>query len=84
MPDIKKFVISLLNSAPEILNSDLVCTFFHPILRDQQDADIHVKKVKENKQLPPANMNGEIKFSYQYHRETLIVMVSLNFFFFNI
>ena len=27
--------------------SDLVYTFFHPLLRDQQDADIHLRKLKE-------------------------------------
>ncbi len=58
------------------MNSDLVCTFFHPLLRDQQDADIHVKKVKEVKQLPSVDLCGEIKFSFQYHRDTLTVMVS--------
>lgn len=32
--------------APEISQSDLVYTFFHPLLRDQQNADIHLSKVK--------------------------------------
>lgn len=32
--------------APEISQSDLVYTFFHPLLRDQQNADIHLRKVK--------------------------------------
>lgn len=46
LPEIKKFLYTLFNSADEISHSNLVYTFFHPILRDQQEADIHVKKVK--------------------------------------
>ena len=44
--DIEKFLVSLFKMAPEISQSDLVYTFFHPILRDQQNADIHLRKVK--------------------------------------
>lgn len=40
------FLVSLFNSADEIAHSDLVYTFFHPILRDQQEQDINVAKVK--------------------------------------
>ena len=44
--DIEKFLLSLFKMAPEISQSDLVYTFFHPLLRDQQNADIHLRKVK--------------------------------------
>lgn len=44
--DIEKFLVSLFKMAPEISQSDLVYTFFHPLLRDQQNADIHLRKVK--------------------------------------
>lgn len=44
--EIKQFLLSLFNAADEIAHSDIVYTFFHPLLRDQQEADIHVKKVK--------------------------------------
>lgn len=46
LPEIRLFLISLFNSADEIAHSDLVYTFFHPILRDQQEQDINVAKVK--------------------------------------
>lgn len=46
LPEIRLFLISLFNSADEIAHSDLVYTFFHPLLRDQQEQDIHVAKVK--------------------------------------
>lgn len=44
--DIEKFLVSLFKMAPEISQSDLVYTFFHPLLRDQQNADIRLRKVK--------------------------------------
>lgn len=57
--DIEKFLVSLFKMAPEISQSDLVYTFFHPLLRDQQNADIRLRKVK-----------GE--FSYTYLETTQI------------
>ncbi|XP_055692342.1 phosphatidylinositol 4-phosphate 3-kinase C2 domain-containing subunit alpha isoform X1 [Lutzomyia longipalpis] len=76
LPEIRTFLISLFNSADEIAHSDLVYTFFHPLLRDQQEADIHVAKVKETKSaIPTERVCGEIKLSLQYHRGALTVMV---------
>lgn len=75
LPEVKKFISSLLHSSSEIVNSDLVITFFHPLLRDQQEADIHAKKVKEDKRTSENNICGEIKFSIHYHRDTFIVMI---------
>lgn len=57
--EIKQFLLSLFNAADEIAHSDLVYTFFHPILRDQQEADIHVKKVKG---LLKTSLKKKIKF----------------------
>ncbi|XP_055594425.1 phosphatidylinositol 4-phosphate 3-kinase C2 domain-containing subunit beta [Uranotaenia lowii] len=77
LPEIRQFLISLFNSADEIAHSDLVYTFFHPLLRDQQEADIHAAKVKGNRAIVDEyeQPRGEIKFSLQYHRDTLIVMI---------
>lgn len=44
--DIEKFLVSLFKMAPEISQSDLVYTFFHPLLRDQKNPDIRSRKVK--------------------------------------
>lgn len=75
LPEVKKFLLTLLHSAPEIVNSDLVITFFHPLLRDQQEADIHAVKMRESRPTSEANICGEVKFSIHYHRGTFIVMV---------
>jgi hypothetical protein len=76
LPEVRKFLHSLLHSAKAMINSDLVITFFHPLLRDQQEADIHTKKMKETRPVTETNICGEIKFSIHYHRGTFIVMVS--------
>ncbi|XP_071452807.1 phosphatidylinositol 4-phosphate 3-kinase C2 domain-containing subunit beta [Hetaerina americana] len=47
--EIERFLKSVLSLADEISHSDLVYTFFHPLLRDQQEADIEAKKLKEPK-----------------------------------
>ncbi|XP_059622925.1 phosphatidylinositol 4-phosphate 3-kinase C2 domain-containing subunit beta [Phlebotomus argentipes] len=75
LPEIRTFLTSLFNSADEIAHSDLVYTFFHPLLRDQQEADIHVAKVKETRSIPTERDCGEIKLSLQYHRGALTVMI---------
>lgn len=46
--EIEKFLNQLFEMADEISHSDLVYTFFHPLLRDQQEASIHQGKLKGN------------------------------------
>ncbi|XP_055378493.1 phosphatidylinositol 4-phosphate 3-kinase C2 domain-containing subunit alpha [Condylostylus longicornis] len=77
LPEIQSFLISLFNSADEIAHSDLVYTFFHPLLRDQQEANINISKVKDIKPSiqQTANVCGELKISLQYRRGTLTVMI---------
>uniref|UniRef100_A0A8D8S4J0 Phosphatidylinositol 4-phosphate 3-kinase C2 domain-containing subunit alpha n=1 Tax=Cacopsylla melanoneura TaxID=428564 RepID=A0A8D8S4J0_9HEMI len=80
--DIKRFLDSLFNMADEICHSDLVYTFFHPLLRDQQEANIHETKLKERKTIKQMeaerrSIRGEIKLSIHYERmrNSLMVMV---------
>ncbi|XP_053679489.1 phosphatidylinositol 4-phosphate 3-kinase C2 domain-containing subunit beta [Anopheles nili] len=79
LPEIRQFLISLFNAADEIAHSNLVYTFFHPLLRDQQEADINSAKVKGTPAViedgQPPTVGGKIKISMQYHRDTLIVMI---------
>ncbi|XP_055854096.1 phosphatidylinositol 4-phosphate 3-kinase C2 domain-containing subunit beta isoform X2 [Episyrphus balteatus] len=77
LPEIQRFLVSLFNSADEIAHSDLVYTFFHPLLRDQQEANIEVSKVKEIKPIIQrhSNSDGAIKISLQYRRGALTVMI---------
>ncbi|XP_076663810.1 phosphatidylinositol-4-phosphate 3-kinase catalytic subunit Pi3K68D isoform X1 [Andrena cerasifolii] len=78
--DIEKFLVSLFKMAPEISQSDLIYTFFHPLLRDQQNADIHLRKVKvgnwwAEKKVRDNVQSGQIKMSLHYTRGAFYVMV---------
>lgn len=44
--EIQSFLNTLFQMAPEVSHSDLVYTFFHPLLRDQQEASIEDTKLK--------------------------------------
>lgn len=44
--EIQNFLNTLFQMAPEVGHSDLVYTFFHPLLRDQQEASIEDTKLK--------------------------------------
>ena len=67
-----------------VAQSDIVYTFFHPLLRDQEDADIHIGKMKNVKKDGISSSSsgqvsnvgrGQIKVSLQYERGQLLVMV---------
>lgn len=46
LPLIQRFLKSLFDAPEEIAHSDLVYTFFHPLLRDQQEAKLEMPKIK--------------------------------------
>ncbi|XP_073842946.1 phosphatidylinositol-4-phosphate 3-kinase catalytic subunit Pi3K68D [Musca autumnalis] len=78
LPEIRLFLVSLFNSADEIAHSDLVYTFFHPLLRDQKEANLNMSKVREirpqtSREQP--NEVGQLKLSMQYRRDVLTVMI---------
>ena len=49
--DVKTFLDGLFSLPEAIAHSDLVYTFFHPILRDQEEANIRQRKIKGNSKL---------------------------------
>ncbi|KAH8370988.1 hypothetical protein KR093_005859 [Drosophila rubida] len=78
LPLIQRFLKSLFDAAEEIAHSDLVYTFFHPLLRDQQEAKLEMPKIKEIKRQPSRenpNEIGQIRLSLQYQRGVLTVMI---------
>ena len=44
--EIGGFLQGLFRLSDEISHSDLVYTFFHPLHRDQKEANIHINKLK--------------------------------------
>nr|KAG5699171.1 hypothetical protein BaRGS_014470 [Batillaria attramentaria] len=82
--EIEQFLQELWSKASEISECDLVYTFFHPLLRDEQEADktkLSLPKLKEIAPVPVApaagntGIQGEIKLSIEYKHDALQVMV---------
>jgi len=77
--EIGMFLVGLFRLSEEISHSDLVYTFFHPLHRDQKEANIHINKLKEprNHQRKPSagRICGKMKLSIYYREDTLHVMV---------
>ncbi|XP_063237766.1 phosphatidylinositol 4-phosphate 3-kinase C2 domain-containing subunit beta [Bacillus rossius redtenbacheri] len=79
--DVERFLNSLFAMADEIAHSDLVYTFFHPLLRDQQEEiNIYATKVRERKSRQQSGgeahlIRGQLKLSLQHSRGALQVMV---------
>ncbi|CAG9837517.1 unnamed protein product [Diabrotica balteata] len=75
--EISLFVKSLFLCAHEIAHSDLVYTFFHPLLRDQQYSEEYSKKVKDRTGdfHESGRLKGQLKLSLQYRKGVFCVMV---------
>lgn len=76
--EIQNFLNTLFQMAPEVSHSDLVYTFFHPLLRDQQEASIEDTKLKEPKQQSYVRENrilGQLKLTLHYQRGAFMIMV---------
>ncbi|ESO86930.1 hypothetical protein LOTGIDRAFT_194469 [Lottia gigantea] len=79
--EIEQFLESLLIKAPEISQCDLVYTFFHPLLRDEQEeaSKMNYSKLREPVVTPTnsitSGIQGEIKLSLHYKKDKFHVMI---------
>jgi len=78
--EIAGFLSGLFRLNDEISHSDLVYTFFHPCLRDQEEASIHIAKLKDPKRThirKPScgKICGKLKLSLSFSQGSLKVMV---------
>ncbi|XP_047023656.1 phosphatidylinositol 4-phosphate 3-kinase C2 domain-containing subunit alpha [Helicoverpa zea] len=72
--DVQAFLTSLFSLADEIAHSDLVYTFFHPLLRDQQD--VEPQRTRRGETAEPENSgSGSLKLSVQYASGVLSVLI---------
>ncbi|CAG9769508.1 unnamed protein product [Ceutorhynchus assimilis] len=74
--EISLFITSLFLCAQEIAHSDLVYTFFHPLLRDQQEDDI-ARQIfdKQTDAEESGRLKGQLKLSLVYTKGVFTVMV---------
>lgn len=78
--DISLFLRSLFRTADEIAHSDLVYTFFHPLLRDQQLLEhLSTKKkdrvLSEERRADIGKLSGQLRLSLLYSKGVFGVMV---------
>ncbi|XP_045763916.1 phosphatidylinositol 4-phosphate 3-kinase C2 domain-containing subunit alpha isoform X1 [Maniola jurtina] len=72
--DVQAFLTSLFSLADEIAHSDLVYTFFHPLLRDQQD--VEPQRLRKGESVEAENSgSGSLKLSVQYSGGVLSVLI---------
>ncbi|CAH2232631.1 jg6585 [Pararge aegeria aegeria] len=72
--DVQAFLTSLFSLADEIAHSDLVYTFFHPLLRDQQD--VEPQRLRKGESVEAENTgSGSLKLSVQYAGGVLSVLI---------
>ncbi|CAC5401291.1 PIK3C2 [Mytilus coruscus] len=86
--EIENFLQELWIKAAEISESDIVYTFFHPLLRDEQEAqkeNLGIQKFREQplpspkesqvQLVPQGSPFGQVKLSLEYKKSTLMIMV---------
>ncbi|CAG0893611.1 unnamed protein product [Cyprideis torosa] len=80
--EIGKFLNALTNTADEIAHCDLVYTFFHPLKRDEQQADVYSTKLRKavddrsHKNFPvPGRIQGHVRFGFVYSRGSFRVTI---------
>ncbi|KAI8440020.1 hypothetical protein MSG28_001454 [Choristoneura fumiferana] len=73
--DVQAFLTSLFSLADEIAHSDLVYTFFHPLLRDQQDVEPQRMKNRGESTEAENTGSGSLKLSVQYAGGVLSVLI---------
>ncbi|XP_061177401.1 phosphatidylinositol 4-phosphate 3-kinase C2 domain-containing subunit alpha-like [Saccostrea echinata] len=78
--EMDRFVHELWRKAPEVCESDIVYTFFHPLLRDEQEAQkarLNIPKLKENhvELVPQRSQFGMVKLSIHHRKNILHIMI---------
>jgi phosphatidylinositol-4-phosphate 3-kinase len=76
---IQIFLDSLFTLADEISHSNLVYTFFHPLLRDEEqhldDEFDRKSSARASLSNSPSRIHGQVKLSVEYSRGALLVLV---------
>lgn len=75
--ELQAFLKHLLHCSQEVAQHDLIYTFFHPMLKDEQDFDkTNVPKLRDNpEQLNRRRIDGSVKLNLFYKNGEMTVMV---------
>uniref|UniRef100_A0A8C4LDY0 Phosphatidylinositol 4-phosphate 3-kinase C2 domain-containing subunit alpha n=1 Tax=Equus asinus asinus TaxID=83772 RepID=A0A8C4LDY0_EQUAS len=69
--ELNSYLQSLMSASTDVAECDLVCTFFHPLLRDEKAEGI--EGILSNP--TPGQIGGAVKLSVSYRNGTLFIMV---------
>ncbi|XP_023613936.1 phosphatidylinositol 4-phosphate 3-kinase C2 domain-containing subunit alpha isoform X3 [Myotis lucifugus] len=73
--ELNSYLQSLMSASTDVAECDLVCTFFHPLLRDEKAEGI-AKSADAGPFSPtPGQIGGSVKLSVSYRNNTLFIMV---------
>nr|XP_054517180.1 phosphatidylinositol 4-phosphate 3-kinase C2 domain-containing subunit alpha isoform X2 [Pan troglodytes] len=73
--ELNSYLQSLMNASTDVAECDLVCTFFHPLLRDEKAEGIARSADAGSFSLTPGQIGGAVKLSISYRNGTLFIMV---------
>uniref|UniRef100_A0A8I5N4H6 Phosphatidylinositol 4-phosphate 3-kinase C2 domain-containing subunit alpha n=1 Tax=Papio anubis TaxID=9555 RepID=A0A8I5N4H6_PAPAN len=73
--ELNSYLQSLMNASMDVAECDLVCTFFHPLLRDEKAEGIARSADAGSFSPTPGQIGGAVKLSISYRNGTLFIMV---------
>ncbi|XP_004635008.1 phosphatidylinositol 4-phosphate 3-kinase C2 domain-containing subunit alpha [Octodon degus] len=73
--ELNSYLQSLMRASTEVAECDLVCTFFHPLLRDEKAEGIARSEGAGPFSPTPGQVGGAVKLSVSYRNGTLFIMV---------
>ncbi|XP_066278621.1 phosphatidylinositol 4-phosphate 3-kinase C2 domain-containing subunit beta-like [Branchiostoma lanceolatum] len=76
--DLNIYLKEVMSAPPQVSQSDLIYTFFHPMLRDEKDAGAaNMLKIGDSSNRPPTigQVGGSVKLSIHYKKNGLFIMV---------
>ncbi|RVE71352.1 hypothetical protein OJAV_G00051090 [Oryzias javanicus] len=75
--ELSHYVHNLMRSSAEVVQCDLIYTFFHPIARDDRTEGLETAPKAPEPPMSPTSgrVEGEVKLSISYRNSTLFIMV---------
>ncbi|XP_012581098.1 PREDICTED: phosphatidylinositol 4-phosphate 3-kinase C2 domain-containing subunit alpha isoform X3 [Condylura cristata] len=73
--ELNSYLQSLMSASTDVAECDLVCTFFHPLLRDEKAEGIARSAATGLLSPTPGQIGGAVKLSVSYRNGTLFIMV---------
>ncbi|TKC47566.1 hypothetical protein EI555_013695, partial [Monodon monoceros] len=73
--ELNSYLQSLMSASTDVAECDLVCTFFHPLLRDEKAEGLARSADAGSFSPTPGQIGGAVKLSVSYRNGTLFIMV---------